>query len=247
MEITRLICDYMQTNRRLTVPGLGSFLSREEDSGVIFSEFVKIDDGVLKKLMIDRGEMTSEEAEARIKAFAEQISALFDKGTGRIELPYLGTLLIAANSIEFNYDPSVGVAAAQAAEKAKVQAEARAKAKAQAQAQAQAQSQAKAKAKAEAAERKAAEKAAEKAAKKANRQLFKDSMKEVYEGYREFDINEMLEQRGYEFRVDPLVVFMIFACLLALSSLIYGFAVSWLVGEITLPEPFDSIMAFIML
>ncbi|MFR9606116.1 MAG: hypothetical protein SNI42_03835 [Rikenellaceae bacterium] len=423
MDITRIICDYMKANRRLTVPGLGSFLSREDEDEVLFSEFLKMDDGVLKGLLAAKHKVTEAEALVEIEKFSKEVVEAFDRGHGTLELDHLGVFTIHANSLDFDFDPSVRTGDEQLRDSVKVEQQRKdAERKAQEEKEAKAEAERKEKERLEAerkeqerlaaeraeaarieaerleaerkeqerleaerkeqerleaeraeaarieaerleaeckeqerleaerkkqerleaerieaerieaerieaenaeaarieAERRAAEEREAEEAQRIQAERIAAELKEqerlraerqakveqerkeqeesdrlmaerryadlkrlaeceksslpatasdatiierfklrcndvkqdlvtVYEGYREFDINEILEERGYELRVDPLLVFMGFACVLALSSLIYGFAVSWLVGEITLPEPFDSIMAFIML
>ncbi|MFR9588693.1 MAG: hypothetical protein SNF86_04700 [Rikenellaceae bacterium] len=378
----------MKANRRLTVPGLGSFLSREDEDEVLFSEFLKMDDGVLKGLLAAKHKVTEAEALVEIEKFSKEVVEAFDRGHGTLELDHLGVFTIHANSLDFDFDPSVRTGDEQLRDSVKVEQQRKdAERKAQEEKEAKAEAERKEKERLEAerkeqerlaaeraeaarieaerleaerkeqerleaerkkqerleaerieaerieaerieaenaeaarieAERRAAEEREAEEAQRIQAERIAAELKEqerlraerqakveqerkeqeesdrlmaerryadlkrlaeceksslpatasdatiierfklrcndvkqdlvtVYEGYREFDINEILEERGYELRVDPLLVFMGFACVLALSSLIYGFAVSWLVGEITLPEPFDSIMAFIML
>ncbi|MFR9616972.1 MAG: hypothetical protein SNG73_04480, partial [Rikenellaceae bacterium] len=56
MILTKIIFDYLQTNRRITVPALGTFLSKGDDTPLLFSEFMKGDDGVLRGLLSEGGE-----------------------------------------------------------------------------------------------------------------------------------------------------------------------------------------------
>ncbi len=77
VKITDIIFDYMQHHRRLTVPGLGSFLKRGEGEEIFFSEFAKGDDGVLWGEMVRRG-VAEVVAAVEIESFVERVKEIMD-------------------------------------------------------------------------------------------------------------------------------------------------------------------------
>ena len=56
--IVEIIYNYLQANKRLVVPNLGAFIVKQSADGgrkVLFSPLFKTDDGVLRKLLIEKG------------------------------------------------------------------------------------------------------------------------------------------------------------------------------------------------
>ncbi len=82
MEIEKIIAQHLATNRRLTIPKLGTFIVKREEQGeagtkivttdqsaqptqeLLFSEFMKGDDGVLRSLIVKSGASEIESAGA---------------------------------------------------------------------------------------------------------------------------------------------------------------------------------------
>ncbi|MFI3259871.1 MAG: hypothetical protein R3Y16_07235 [Rikenellaceae bacterium] len=104
--ITKIISDYMQSHRKLTVAGLGSFLSKGDGTAPIFTEFVKGDDGELQQLLISCGASELEAATA-IEELVFDIQKALSLGDGATyHLPYLGLLKASGGRISFEYNRS---------------------------------------------------------------------------------------------------------------------------------------------
>ncbi|MDR2126343.1 MAG: HU family DNA-binding protein [Prevotellaceae bacterium] len=69
-------------NRRLIIPAVGAFLVKEEDSQVriIFSSFLKYDDGLLTKLLSNRDNISEEQAKSTVETFAREILNTLNNG-----------------------------------------------------------------------------------------------------------------------------------------------------------------------
>ena len=88
--ISKIIHDYLQHEKRITIPGFGSFI-RKENGQIIFMEILRSDDGVLSSLVRKHGDYTEVEAAAVIDRFIFEIRhALQTKGSIRIK--GLGTM-----------------------------------------------------------------------------------------------------------------------------------------------------------
>lgn len=107
-QITTIIFDYMRTHRRLTVAGLGTFLSKGEGAPIIFSEFIKDDDGVLLSLLVERG-MGEFAALEAIEAFVSDTYHRVGSGDGSCDLGELGVIHIS--SVPEHFKPIQPVAA----------------------------------------------------------------------------------------------------------------------------------------
>ncbi|MFI3248080.1 MAG: hypothetical protein R3Y39_03015 [Rikenellaceae bacterium] len=90
VAISNLIYDYLSENRRITVPTLGTLLVKGDHQTLLFSQFLKGDDGVLRGLIVQQG-LSEEEATAQLESFVEQIQAAFERGES-YELPPMGRL-----------------------------------------------------------------------------------------------------------------------------------------------------------
>ncbi len=55
VAISHLIYDYLSQNRRITVPTLGTFLVKGDRQALLFSQFLKGDDGVLRGVISQQG------------------------------------------------------------------------------------------------------------------------------------------------------------------------------------------------
>ena len=88
--ISKIIHDYLQHEKRITIPGFGSFI-RKENGQIIFMEILRSDDGVLSSLVRKHGDYTEVEAAAVIDRYIFEIKhALQTKGSIRIK--GLGTM-----------------------------------------------------------------------------------------------------------------------------------------------------------
>ncbi len=112
MLITQIIADYLKTNRRITVGGLGTFLKKQEGEEILFSEFIKDDDGVLHSLLIEGG-FKELEAVAVVDRFIFDMKyALTTDGQLSYALPRLGYMSLLGGVLSFEYDPNCGAEAA---------------------------------------------------------------------------------------------------------------------------------------
>lgn len=114
ISITNIIFEYLQQNRRLTVPAFGTFLSKGEGEPLLFSEFMKEDDGVLRGLMVERG-MSELEAAIMIDRFVFDLRHAATESE-RSVLPGLGYIVCEdGRNIQFEYDPEAAEAESVAA------------------------------------------------------------------------------------------------------------------------------------
>lgn len=90
-----IIVKYLAGNRRLTIPGLGTFL-RKDNGEVVFMELLKKDDGVLASLVA--AESGTDEAKARedIATYAATVRRACATA-GRHPIEGLGTLSVGQN------------------------------------------------------------------------------------------------------------------------------------------------------
>ncbi len=106
MLISKIIFEYLKTNRRITVPALGTFLSKGDDDVLLFSEFMKNDDGVLRETVVASG-LSELEAAIVIDRFVFDLRHKITLGEA-VELPYLGYMRSAdCKNLLFDYDPAV--------------------------------------------------------------------------------------------------------------------------------------------
>ena len=79
--LTDLISRYLTAHKRLVVPQLGAFIVKEADVGrcVLFSELLRRDDGVLRKLLCDAG-MNELEAAGEIDRFVFEVRHAVEHG-----------------------------------------------------------------------------------------------------------------------------------------------------------------------
>ena len=96
--IVEIIYNYLQANKRLVVPNLGAFIvkqSKEGEHKVLFSNLVKNDDGVLRKLLVEKG-VNELEAAGVIDRFVFEVNHRLDNG-GVCALEGFGALKRASN------------------------------------------------------------------------------------------------------------------------------------------------------
>ncbi|MFR9619876.1 MAG: hypothetical protein SNH63_01500 [Rikenellaceae bacterium] len=106
MSITQIILEYLAANRRITVAGLGTFLTKQGSSIVVFSEFVKEDDGVLHAELVARG-LKELEAMAVIDRYVFDLKyALTTEGRVEYILPQLGRMTMFGGVLSFEHDPA---------------------------------------------------------------------------------------------------------------------------------------------
>ena len=66
--LTGIITNYLTQHRRLVVPQLGTFVVKVPEGGVVFSELLKRDDGILRGLLVQQGGMNDLEVPVRSTA-----------------------------------------------------------------------------------------------------------------------------------------------------------------------------------
>ncbi len=122
-----IISQYLRSQKRLVVPQMGAFIVKDPDKSVVFSEFLKRDDGVLRGLLRESG-IGDLEAAGEIDRFVFEVRHALQQGN-EFPLEGLGVLKPGPNgTIAFVHDPHL-VASVHGAEAAERQARAEAKAK----------------------------------------------------------------------------------------------------------------------
>lgn len=106
--LIQLIEQYLETHKRLVVPQLGAFLVKEEPRGVVFSELLRRDDGVLHGLLVEKG-MSDVAARGEIDRFVYEVRHAIEQGE-RFYLSDFGEFLPGKNgTILFEHHPRLKV------------------------------------------------------------------------------------------------------------------------------------------
>lgn len=71
--LTGIITNYLTQHRRLVVPQLGTFVVKVPEGGVVFSELLRRDDGILRGLLVQQGGMNDLEAAGAIDRFVFEV------------------------------------------------------------------------------------------------------------------------------------------------------------------------------
>ena len=93
--LSLVISQYLESHKRLVVPQLGAFIVKEPGHAVLFSELLKRDDGVLRRLLSERG-MNELEAAGEIDRFVFEVRHAAEHG-GEYPLPGFGVLAAGPN------------------------------------------------------------------------------------------------------------------------------------------------------
>ena len=93
--IIELISKYLESNKRLVVPNLGTFIVKEAGRAVLFSNLIKNDDGVLRSLLVAGG-VSELEAAAAIDRFVFEVNYRLEN-SGRCSLKGFGELKSGVN------------------------------------------------------------------------------------------------------------------------------------------------------
>lgn len=125
--LVEIISKYLQSNKRLVVPNLGAFIVKTTENKILFSNLMKGDDGVLRRLLVENG-IKELEAAGLIDRFVFEINYRL-QNEGECAIGGLGRLVAKSNgAVAFEYNPSVSGAnlegdmpARKAAEKAAAQ------------------------------------------------------------------------------------------------------------------------------
>ncbi len=97
--VANIIYSYLEENRRITIPTLGTFLTKGGRGTILFSEFMKGDDGVLRTLLVDSG-LSDEVAMTTIEQFVNDIRAKLSRD-GYCEIPPMGVFMTNGTTISF--------------------------------------------------------------------------------------------------------------------------------------------------
>lgn len=104
--LSQIISQYLRSQKRLVVPQMGAFIVKDPDRSVVFSEFLKRDDGVLRGLLRQNG-VGDLEAAGEIDRFVFEVRHALQQGA-EFPLEGLGVLKPGPNgTIAFVYDPHV--------------------------------------------------------------------------------------------------------------------------------------------
>ena len=96
MDIIAIISQYLHANRRLVVPTFGMFVVKES-GGVLFSDLIKTDDGVLRSLLAEQG-LGELAAAGAIDHFIFDARYALDE-EGHFDMGALGTLVKGADGV----------------------------------------------------------------------------------------------------------------------------------------------------
>ena len=103
--IVELISKYLESNKRLVVPNLGTFIVKEAGRVVLFSNLIKSDDGVLRSLLVNAG-VSEMETAAALDRFVFEVNFRLES-TGECLLDGFGVLKSGVNgTVSFAYKPA---------------------------------------------------------------------------------------------------------------------------------------------
>ena len=101
--LVEVISKYLLSNKRLVVPNLGTFIVKKTGENVLFSNLIKSDDGVLRRLLVEAG-ISELEAAGLIDRFVFEVNYRL-QNEGRCAIDGFGTFASGANgSIAFEYN-----------------------------------------------------------------------------------------------------------------------------------------------
>ncbi len=104
--VGKIIRDYMEAgNKKLTVPGFGTFM-RKDSGEVIFVDLLRKDDGKLRELVEDYGNYGEVEAMAMVDRFTFETRTSIEKN-GSAPIDGFGTMYLDDKGLyQFNYSPA---------------------------------------------------------------------------------------------------------------------------------------------
>ncbi len=104
--VGKIIKDYMEAgNKKLTVPGFGTFM-RKESGEVIFVDLLRKDDGKLRELVEDYGHYAEVEAMALVDRFVFETKNSIEK-SGSSSIEGFGTMFLDDKGLyQFGYAPA---------------------------------------------------------------------------------------------------------------------------------------------
>lgn len=104
--LVRVLSNYLQTNKRLVIPQLGTFLVKEPSREILFSELIRRDDGILRGLLVAEG-MSELAAQGEIDRFVFEVRHAIEEGRSYI-MEGFGQLSPGANAtIQFRRIASI--------------------------------------------------------------------------------------------------------------------------------------------
>lgn len=104
--LSHIISQYLRSQKRLVIPQMGAFIVKDPDRSVVFSEFLKRDDGVLRGLLRQTG-VGDLEAAGEIDRFVFEVRHALQQGA-EFPLEGLGVMKPGPNgTIAFVHDPHV--------------------------------------------------------------------------------------------------------------------------------------------
>lgn len=95
--IISIISTYLESHKRLVVPNLGTFIVKDADNKILFSNLLKADDGVLRALIIEQG-VSELEAAGTIDRFVFEVNFRLQRD-GVCGLDKFGALKSGANGV----------------------------------------------------------------------------------------------------------------------------------------------------
>lgn len=102
--LIRIVSQYLKSHKRLIVPQLGAFIVKEPGGGVVFSELLRRDDGILRGLLREEG-LGDLEAAGEIDRFVFEVRHAVEHG-GEFRLKGFGVMRPGPNgTILFRHDP----------------------------------------------------------------------------------------------------------------------------------------------
>ena len=102
--LTAVVTQYLESHKRLVIPQFGAFIVKEPGHGVLFSELLKRDDGVLRGLLRERG-LGDLEAAGEIDRFVFEVRHAVERGA-EYRMEGFGVLKPGPNgTIAFVHEP----------------------------------------------------------------------------------------------------------------------------------------------
>lgn len=99
-----LLIRVLGTNNRVVIPSFGAFLRKQQGDALVFSPFLKGDDGFLAGIVSEEYGISDDDARAMVSAFAEHIASVL-RARSKYYVDGVGTLVLDDNgSVTFVMD-----------------------------------------------------------------------------------------------------------------------------------------------
>lgn len=105
-EIKGLLNVWVYNNRRLIIPEFGAFLRDERTDNLVFSSFLRYNDGLLEKIIASHKNISSSEAKDTIRNFVSEMKNTLNE-SGRYEITNFGYFLNENGDIRFIHTEEV--------------------------------------------------------------------------------------------------------------------------------------------